>query len=224
MLILPSEIRKVGEVTKGAVLDAINALYNDDSLMPELIQDTVNRVADWLYGITAAGRIVEVSPEGEKSALIERLDSFIVAHRSTIRSGYALRVAEEKLMGQRVSIGHEINLEELIKEGGALIEKSEKGSPIGEAWSKDFQEGSAEQKRLLYLSFGLTFGHAAQNSALPTLLPKSIFDEIWGVLMYNAENSLKGLGIKSPTDILEDGDRDTAFGYFLRLSEIRLSR
>lgn len=135
-----------------------NSYYNLQTLIPENVQYSINRFCNWRYGITAIGKMLRNLSEEDS----EKLDKSIVFHRSFFRSGYAIRITEEKIFNKDIDIKN-INLN-LLKEEGEKIFKDQNVNVFDQVWDINTHEENNKNKnyfqKILPIAYSIKIKHS----------------------------------------------------------------
>jgi hypothetical protein len=209
------EIKPTENVDEG--WDSVyNSLYNYDDLIPSHIQYAIKRFCNWRYGIMSAGRMLrQGSTQGDES--LKKLNKLIVFHISFMRSGYALRVMEEKLTGKLTPSVSSDEIQVMEREGIAALSKEV--DFLDSSWNIHEAEETEANKQFAMKLLGAAIAISNGDLDRFLLLSKKQVESIFGSIVddsarwFNSEGFFKGQ--ESTNEIISD----VIFGHSVRVAE-----
>ncbi|MFA6094669.1 MAG: hypothetical protein WC757_02170 [Candidatus Paceibacterota bacterium] len=195
-------------------VDAYNSLYNLNILLSPAIQYAISRYCNWRYGITTTGRILR-GPDGA-----EKINRYTVLHQSFVRSGYALRVMEEKFSGKTTSFEESV-LVEFERSGETKFSKLD-SNIFDSVWDLYIEGESSDWKDYAkkIISISSILGNNYQDYFL---LPKDKLQIYFGSLILDLTKMLQKEGFALSGGEREGSDDDVIFdlifGYSIRIAE-----
>lgn len=204
ILIPVEEIKKVEADQVGdKFIDAYNSIYNsDEGLIPDTIKGAIGLYISLYY--------------------FDNIPSLHLMAKSNVRSGYAMRIAEEKLTGKILpdKTTPEFILERFEKASPELEEKIIAFVPSLDKLKKD------DDEYLTYLTLYLFASEEGDKLNLvenekAAVIHFAIIQDNKDILLKECEKELATIYKAKPEEsAFSDSHTSTMFGYYLRISEV----
>lgn len=194
--------------------EVFNSYYNLNTLIPTNVQYAINRVTNWRFGITVYARMLRTQPSNETK--LTDLDRSITFHRSFVRTGYALRMMEEKISQKNIN-WETVDINSLENDGKKNFGDM---NVFDSVWDTHTPEENDENK-----AFAQKILSIANGVMVDDIKKYFLIDEMEQYLLGTVSDSSewsKTEGIKNVSD--ENILSDIMYGYSLCISEKLLKK